>query len=81
MTDGFDLHGNRHRLKQLRDDGDAALFGNPEEMGCPACGRPFDRLLATRRTAVSLPPADGRRLCLVRGVDGDRVHLFRHRDG
>lgn len=75
MTE-FDIHAERHRLKQLRDDGDTTLFENRDGVECPACGQRFDRLFSTRRTAISFPENDGARFCLVR--DDETVHLFRH---
>ncbi|CAI49167.1 uncharacterized protein NP_2152A [Natronomonas pharaonis DSM 2160] len=77
MTDnGFDIHANRHRLKQLKDSGDTKLFENRDDVECPACGEPFSRLFSTKQRATSFPKNDGARFCLVR--DGEFVHLFRH---
>ena len=73
---GFDLHGERHRLKQLTDDGDAKLFENRGGVPCPVCGQRFGRLFVADREAVSSPENDGWRFCLLR--DGTSVHLFRH---
>jgi hypothetical protein len=73
---GFDLHGERHRLKQLTDDGDTKLFENRDGVACPACGEPFGRLFVIGRETVSFPENDGSRFCLVHG--DDTVHLFRH---
>jgi len=73
---GFDLHAERHRLKQLTDDGDTKLFENRDGVACPACGEPFCRLFLTGRETASFPENDGSRFCLVRGDDA--VHLFRH---
>lgn len=78
MGMGFDLHDNRHRLKQLRDGGDTKLFENRDGMACPACGEPFGRLFATRRTATSFPEPGDSRFCLVVPEDDEFVHLFRH---
>ncbi len=73
---GFDLHAERNRLKQLTDDGDTRLFENRDDVPCPACGQPFERVFSTRRESVSFPETDGSRFCLVR--EPDVVHLFRH---
>lgn len=73
---GFDIHEERHRLKQLTDDGDTKLFENREGVECPACGCRFERVFSTRRESVSFPENDGSRFCLVR--QERLVHLFRH---
>ncbi|CCQ37322.1 uncharacterized protein Nmlp_3185 [Natronomonas moolapensis 8.8.11] len=73
---GFDLRGERHRLKQLTDDGDAKLFENRAGVPCPVCGERFARLFVAERESVSFPENDGSRFCLLR--DGASVHLFRH---
>lgn len=72
----FDVHAERHRLKQLKDDGGTALFENRDGVECPVCDRPFDRLFSTERASVSFPENDGARFCLLR--DAGTVHLFRH---
>ncbi len=76
MSDGFDLHGNRHRLKQLSDDGDTALFENRDAAECPACGASFGRLFVTRKATTTFPENDGSRFCLVR--DASDIYVFRH---
>lgn len=75
MSD-FDIHEERHRLKQLTDDGDTKLFANRKGVECPACGGRFDRVFYTRRDETSFPENDGSRFCLVR--DENVVYLFRH---
>jgi hypothetical protein len=72
----FDIHAERHRLKQLSDDGDTKLFENRDGVACPVCGEQFDRLFSTERTAITFPKNDGSRFCLRR--DGETVSLFRH---
>ena len=72
----FDIHAERHRLKQLSDDGESKLFENRRDVECPACGSPFRRLFMTERGAESFPENDGSRFCLVR--DPGVVYLFRH---
>ena len=75
MTD-FDIRSERHRLKQLTDDGDSKMFENRDEVCCPACETPFRRVFSTERETLSFPANDGSRFCLVR--DGPLVYLFRH---
>jgi hypothetical protein len=76
MTESFDLHETRHRLKQLTDDGDRKLFENRDGVECPACGTRFDRLFVARRKATSFPENDGSRFCLFR--DSASIYVFRH---
>lgn len=76
MSKTLDIHEMRHRLKQLSDDGDTKLFENRDEVSCPACGTPFERLFVTRRATTSFPENDGSRFCLVR--DPEQIHVFRH---
>lgn len=73
---GFDIRAERHRIKQLTDDGDGTLFENRDGVECPACGSRFVRVFSTERRSVSFPENDGARFCFVR--DDDAVHLFRH---
>jgi len=72
----FDVRAERHRLKQLKDDGETTLFENRDGVACPVCDRPFRRLFATERAAVSFPENDGARFCLLR--EAGTVYVFRH---
>lgn len=74
----FDVHDHRHRLKQLRDSGETKLFANRDEVACPACGEPFERLFSTRREATCFPDPGSARFCLVVPEDDEYAHLFRH---
>ena len=76
MSTGFDVHGNRHRLKQLVDDGGTKLFENRDGVECPACGDGFERLFVTRNRTTTFPENDGSRFCLVR--DSSKLYVFRH---
>ncbi len=76
MSTGFDVHENRHRLKQLADDGDEKLFENRDSVECPACGGRFERLFVTRKATTTFPENDGSRFCLVRGAS--KIYVFRH---
>jgi hypothetical protein len=73
----FDVHEVRHRLKQRKDAGHTKLFENRDRVACPACGEPFDGLLAIDRREYSLDPPGSARLCVVR--EDDRLLLFAHR--
>ncbi|WP_299234952.1 DUF7385 family protein [Natronomonas sp.] len=72
----FDLRGERHRLKQLTDDGNTKLFTNRDGVECPACRTAFERLFVTERAATSFPENDGSRFCLLN--ESDAVYVFRH---
>ncbi|MFB6305043.1 MAG: flagella cluster protein [Haloferacaceae archaeon] len=74
---GFDPRARRHELKLLRESGDRALYENRGGVACPACDRPFERLLASERRAESFRPDDRVAFCVVR--DGDRTLVFTHR--
>ena len=43
----FDEHAVRHRLKLVRDDGEATLYENRDGVACPVCGEAFDEFYAT----------------------------------
>lgn len=72
----FDIHDNRHALKQIRDTGSTSLWENKKSVPCPVCDAPFDRLFTTTEAATRFPENDGARFCLLR--DGGSVFLFRH---
>ncbi|RBI63914.1 flagella cluster protein [halophilic archaeon] len=73
----LDVHEVRHRLKLKKDAGHTKLFENRDGVACPACGEPFDDLLATDRREYSLDPPGSARLCVVR--EDDRLLLLPHR--
>lgn len=66
MSDQFDQHAVRHRMKLLRSDGDVTLYENRDGVECPACGEPFSRVLLTERRAHSFDLTDAARLCVSR---------------
>ncbi|MXV61746.1 flagella cluster protein [Natronorubrum sp. JWXQ-INN-674] len=76
MAHEFDIHDHRHRVKQLRDDGDTAVFENRDELACPACSDPFERLLLIRSETISVPENSGEPFCLARCTE--TIALFRH---
>ena len=76
MADRFDQHAVRHRMKLLRDDGDATLYENRDGVHCPACGDPFTRLLLTERRTHSFGLDDSERLCVAR--ERDRLVVCTH---
>lgn len=75
-SDDFDLHAERHRLKQLRDDGDTSLFENRDGVRCPVCGSSFDRVFSTTARGTSFHETDDSRFCLLRGTR--ELYVFGH---
>lgn len=65
LTDGFDYHDYREDLKLIEQTRDSAHLENRGGLACPACGRPFDAILATTARSRSLPGIDGP-FCLAR---------------
>ena len=76
VSDGFDVHDYRSKLKLLRQTGDSMTFEARAALGCPACDRPFDRLLVSERTAVTVDSPPTGRFCVVR--TDDRTLLLAH---
>ncbi|WP_049984801.1 DUF7385 family protein [Halobellus rufus] len=76
MADRFDQHAVRHRMKLLRSDGDVTLYANRDDVPCPACEEPFDRLLLTERRSHSFDLGDTDRLCVAR--EADRLLVCTH---
>lgn len=65
VTDGFDVHAYRDRLKLLEQTRATIHLENRDGLTCPACGDPFDRLLVSeKRTHTFADP--GGPFCLVR---------------
>ena len=66
VDEPFDVHAHRHELKLLRQDEGSMTLANPEELGCPGCGVPFDRLHVTTDRTVSFEEPTTEPICLVR---------------
>lgn len=66
---GFDVHEYRSVLKLLRQDDGSMTLANREELQCPSCGRPFDRLFVTEDTTVTFSSAPKGPICLARAPD------------
>ena len=75
MSDRFDVHEVRHRLKLRKDTGDTQLWENREDLDCPACEEPFADLLISERRQNSFNSPEGR-FCVVR--ESDRILVFTH---
>jgi hypothetical protein len=76
VTDGFDVHAVRHRLKLKKDAGHSSLFETRDAVACPACDDPFAEVFTTEKRAHSFQPTGSMRFCVVR-EDG-RTLLFTH---
>jgi hypothetical protein len=65
VSEGFDVHEYRHGLKLITEDRQTMHLENREGFGCPACGKPFEKLFITeKRTNTFGNP--GSPFCLVR---------------
>ncbi len=69
VSEGFDVHDYRHALKLLRQDGSTMHLENREGLGCPACGRPFERLFVSDDPEVTFQNAPSGPICLARAPD------------
>lgn len=74
--DRIDLHEIRHGLKLVTDAGDRTLFENRADFDCPACHRPFSRLLATEQKYSTFDPDTPTTFCVVH--EPDRLLVFTH---
>ncbi|GAB3681121.1 hypothetical protein GCM10028857_04840 [Salinarchaeum chitinilyticum] len=63
---GFDVHEYRSALKLLRQDDGSMTLANRDDLQCPACGRPFDRLFVTDDATVTFSSAPNGPICLAR---------------
>jgi hypothetical protein len=75
VSDGFDVHDYRHGLKLLKEDRETMALANREGFGCPACGKPFEKLFVSERRANTFGNPDSP-ICLVR--TDDQVLLLTH---
>ncbi|GAB7019431.1 flagella cluster protein [Halostagnicola sp. A-GB9-2] len=66
ITAGFSIHDYRTKLKLLNDNGDTRVLENREELGCPSCGQPFDRLFVTENATASFDSPPEKPFCLAR---------------
>ncbi|MFC6719377.1 flagella cluster protein [Natrialbaceae archaeon GCM10025810] len=76
VRDGFTVHDYRTKLKLLNDTGDTRTLENREELGCPACGRAFDRLYVSERPTETFSSPPERPFCLAR--TDDRLLVLTH---
>ena len=68
VGDHFDYHEYREGLKLLKETRETAHLANRAEFACPACGRPFEKLLVSekRTNTFQSPPGP---FCIVRTDD------------
>ena len=66
LADGFDVHDYRAKLKLLRQDARSMTLANREDLACPACDRPFERLFVTEDDEVTFGSAPSGPVCLAR---------------
>lgn len=76
MSSVIDFEAVRHRVKLVRDSGDAALYENRDGVDCPVCGDSFDDALETTARTREVGFDSSVRLCVAR--DPDRLLLFTH---
>lgn len=74
VDDGFDVHEYRSALKLVRQDDASMTLENREELVCPACEQPFDRLFVTEDPTVTFTSAPNGPICLAR-ADGQTLVL------
>jgi len=76
LSDGFDVHDYRNKLKLLRQDAGSMSLANREGLGCPACGDPFERLFVSDDETVTFSSAPEGPICLAR--TDDRLLVMTH---
>lgn len=69
VTNGFNVHEYRTKLKLLTQSADSMRLENKDRLGCPACDRPFEELLVLERDQISFSSAPNGPLCLVKTPD------------
>ncbi|MEZ3115105.1 flagella cluster protein [Halobaculum sp. MBLA0147] len=69
VSDGFDVHDYRAKLKLLTQDADSMQLANREGLGCPACGREFEKLFVTEDDSVSFDAAPNGPICVTRTAE------------
>ena len=69
VADGFDVHDYRDGLKVLEQDRDRTYLGNRAGYACPACDRPFERLLVAELSELTFSSAPEDPICVVRAPD------------
>lgn len=75
VTDGFDVHDYRHGLKLISEERQTMHLENRRGFGCPACGKPFEKLFFTEKQMNTFGNP-GSPFCLVRA--GDAILMLTH---
>ncbi|QGN06915.1 flagella cluster protein [Halorhabdus sp. CBA1104] len=68
VNGGFDVHEYRHGLKLLSEDRETMYLANREGFACPACSKPFEKLLISEKQTHTFNSPPGP-FCLVRADD------------
>ena len=76
VADGFDVHDYRSKLKLRRQGAETMTLENRAELGCPACDRPFERLVVSESRAVTFDSPPAGPFCVVR--TDDRTLVLAH---
>ena len=76
LSDGFDVHDHRSKLKLLKQDGNSMQLQNRENVGCAACGQPFERLFVTGDETVTFDSAPNGPVCVAR--TDEQILVFAH---
>lgn len=66
VEEGFDVHEYRKELKLLTQAERSMTLANREELLCPACERPFERLFVSEDPTVTFASAPDGPICLAR---------------
>jgi hypothetical protein len=69
LSDGFDVHDYRSRLKLHTQNGASMSLENREGLACPACGRTFDRLFVSEDDRVTFGTPPDAPFCLARTAE------------
>ncbi|MFB6176711.1 MAG: flagella cluster protein [Halobaculum sp.] len=69
ISDGFDVHDHRTELKLVTQDANSMQLKNREELGCPACGKEFDRMFVTDQETVTFDSAPSGPVCVARTAE------------
>lgn len=76
LSDGFDVHDHRSALKLLKQTANSMQLANREQLACPACDRPFDKLFVTDNQTVSFDTPPTGPICLAQ--TDSQLLLFTH---
>jgi len=66
LSNGFDVHDYRSKLKLQRQGADSMTLVNREGLDCPACGEAFARLFVSDDETVTFEAAPTGPICLAR---------------